>query len=181
MNVGDLLVSINDKLVYEEGIDMVRQILETLVASGAVRKLKFINRKKISLQGYLRRLELKDQMTDLLGFVISMEDYLEEEKRRAQIASNIQQRDRDWVEYLKAIGGIENLKPVGLFKPSEDLKFMVRRGIPVAYRAAIWKKISLSSLLQHHQFPPNYYQNLLTRVKEIPPRVAEDIEKDVDR
>lgn len=43
-------------------------------------------------------------------------------------------------------GGPGNLKPAGIFKPSRDLKAMVRRGIPVAYRALVWQKISLSSI-----------------------------------
>ena len=85
------------------------------------------------------------------------------------------QRDLEWVDYLKAIGmqrilnlpafhfyfghvdvcmwfflhvlgGPENLKPAGIFKPSDDLKVMVRRGVPVAYRSLVWQKLSLSSL-----------------------------------
>lgn len=181
--MGDVLVCVNDKLVVDEGWPSIRNILETLTLSGHPRKLRFLNLKKNSLTGFLRRLELQQQgkMTDLLGFVISMEEHLAEEARRSESVSATQQRDRDWVDYLKAIGGVENLKPAGIFKPSQDLKFMVRRGIPAAYRAAIWKKISLSSLLQQKHFPPNYYQSLLSKVDELPKKVFEDIEKDVDR
>lgn len=58
---------------------------------------------------------------------------------------------------------------------------MVRKGIPVAYRALVWPKISLSSVYRL-QFPTNYYQNLLERSEnELTSRVKSDIEKDVDR
>lgn len=61
-------------------------------------------------------------------------------------ANVMKERDMEWVEYLKSIGGPENLKPAGVFKPSNDLKMLVRRGIPVAYRALLWPKLAQSSL-----------------------------------
>ena len=92
------------------------------------------------------------------------------------------QRDIEWVGYLKSIGGPENLKPAGVFKPSPDLKAIVRRGIPVAYRASVWQKISLSSL-HRSQFPTTYYKSLLDRAAagELDKKVTSDIEKDLDR
>lgn len=83
---------------------------------GHPRKLRFINRKRCAVDLYMRKLQLSHKITDLLGFVISMEEYLEEDKvRHAQFAV-MQQRDLEWVQYLKNIGGPENLKPAGVYK-----------------------------------------------------------------
>ncbi len=117
---------------------------------------------------------------DKLVFKCYTEELLREKEHHRQSANHMEQRNEEWVEYLKSIGGAENLKPAGIFKPSSDLKQMVRRGIPVAYRRLIWQKISMSSLYKL-QFPSNYYLSLLARVHELQPRVRDDIEKDVDR
>jgi len=120
--------------------------------------------------------------TDMLGFNCTFE-YLEYEKTlHAQQGHITTQRDLEWVGYLKSIGGPENLKPAGVFKPSPDLKAIVRRGIPVAFRASVWQKISLSSLLRS-QFPSTYYKDLLAKVAEgkLDEKVMNEIEKDLDR
>lgn len=119
---------------------------------------------------------------DLLGFNCSFE-YLEYERAfHAAQMHQTSQRDLEWVGYLKSIGGPENLKPAGVFKPSPDLKAIVRRGIPVAYRASVWQKISLSSL-HRSTFPPAYYKSLLDKVAagELDKKVMDEIEKDLDR
>ena len=64
----------------------------------------------------MRKLQLSHKITDLLGFVISMEEYIEEDKIRQSQFSAMQQRDLEWIQYLKSIGGPENLKPAGVFK-----------------------------------------------------------------
>lgn len=120
--------------------------------------------------------------TDLLGFNCTFE-YLEYEKTLHAAQMHLtSQRDVEWVGYLKSIGGPENLKPAGVFKPSPDLKAIVRRGIPVAYRASVWQKISLSSLLRS-QFPATYYKDLLAKVSSgsLDKKVMDEIEKDLDR
>lgn len=119
---------------------------------------------------------------DLFGFNCTFEY---QEYERAFYAAQMHittQRDIEWVGYLKSIGGPENLKPAGVFKPSADLKAIVRRGIPVAYRASVWQKISLSSL-HRSQFPATYYKTLLQRVSDgqLDKKVADEIEKDLDR
>lgn len=116
----------------------------------------------------------------MYGFARTPE-YLEKERIYLnKYASVFAQRDMEWVSYLKSIGGPENLKPAGIFKPSEDLKRMVRRGIPVAFRPLLWQHISLCT---HYRarYPKNYYAHLLSKVTELDPRVKSDIEKDVDR
>lgn len=70
---------------------------------------------------------------------------------------------------------------VGIFKPSKELKALVRRGIPVAYRSLVWQKISLSSL-HRREYGQNYYSSLLMQAdKDLDFRVRDDIEKDIDR
>jgi hypothetical protein len=116
-----------------------------------------------------------------LGFTCSPEEHLIERHYQLLNSNYIQSRDLEWVNYLKGIGGIENLKPAGIYKPFRDLKQMVRLGIPVAYRAAIWPKISMSCIYRL-QFPTNYYETLLERSKvELAEKVKIDIEKDIDR
>ena len=118
---------------------------------------------------------------DLYGFLRSAE-YMEVEREgRLLTAQTVRQRDMDWVRYLKAIGGAENLKPGGVFKPSYPLKMLVRRGVPAAFRPLVWKHISLSSQyrLAH---PPDYYQSLTARIEgELSSKVRDDIDKDLLR
>lgn len=118
----------------------------------------------------------------MLGFSSSVEEILSEQAHRQQTQNVTMQRDMEWVDYLKSIGGAENLKPAGIYKPSQDLKLIVRRGIPVAFRALIWPRISLSAL-HRLNYPKDHYAQLLRRVDagELNARVQDDIEKDVDR
>jgi hypothetical protein len=157
-------------------------MLQNNSKAGTPRRLQFLNKKKYSIDLFIDKLKLNGTIkTDLLGFVCSTEDHFMEKQYISQNIQYIQSRDIEWVNYLKSIGGAENLKPAGIFKPLYDLKHMVRKGIPVAYRALIWPKISLSSVYRL-QFPTNYYQSLLKRSeKELTIRVKSDIEKDVDR
>jgi hypothetical protein len=150
--------------------------------TGTTRKLTFLNRNKYSIDLFITKLHLNKKIqTDLLGFICTPEDHLIEKHYQYLNSNYFQFRDMEWVNYLKSIGGIENLKPAGIFKPMKDLKQMVRKGIPVAYRASIWPKISLSSIYRL-QFPTNYYELLLERSTiELTDKVKNDIEKDVDR
>lgn len=120
------------------------------------------------------------QGVDLYGFLRD-KDYLLTEKKYHQLeAKNTNIRDLEWFGYLKSIGGAENLKRAGIFEPSNDLKQLVRRGIPTAYRALVWSRISLSSV-HRAAYSSDYYTTLVTRINEIPRSVAIEIEKDVDR
>jgi len=121
-------------------------------------------------------------MRDSLGFECTIEYHLLEKSFALQQHNIRMKRDLEWVEYLKAIGGAENLKPAGIFKPLKDLKNLVRKGIPIAYRGLIWQKISLSSIYRL-QYPTNYYTSLLSRLQkgELNEKIKNDIEKDIDR
>lgn len=129
----------------------------------------------------MRKLEMDGAVQkDLLGFNCTYEYLVEELQMHTTQMAKLSQRDMDFVEYLKAIGGPENLKPAGVFKPTKDLKDVIRRGIPVAYRSLVWQKVSLSSM-ERLRHPSNYYQSLFGRLSEVNERVKSDIEKDVDR
>ncbi|CAE7666013.1 TBC1D9, partial [Symbiodinium microadriaticum] len=118
---------------------------------------------------------------DMYGFLRSAE-YIElERESRLAIAPAIVKRDLAWVHYLKAIGGAVNLKPGGVFKPSYQLKMLVRRGVPAAYRSLVWKHISMSDQyrLRH---PRSYYSDLVDRINEdLNAKVRDDIDKDLLR
>jgi hypothetical protein len=148
-----------------------------------MRRLRFLNPKKVPLQLYLHRMEIESiSCKDLFGFNCTFEYQAYEREFRAAQMHMTSQRDIEWVGYLKSIGGPENLKPAGVFKPSADLKAIVRRGIPVAFRASVWQKISLSSL-HRSLFPVNYYKSLLERAAtgQLDKKVKDEIEKDLDR
>lgn len=117
----------------------------------------------------------------MYGFIRSS-DYLTSERiHRSTRIGITAQLDLDWIEYLKAIGGPINLKPYGTFKPSLQLKMMVRRGIPVALRPLIWPFISRTDVYRR-SYPVNYYESLLQRaVTELDEKVKEDIDKDLYR
>ena len=65
---------------------------------------------------------------DMLGFSCTFEYLLDEKHYHSAQSANLNKRDLEWVAYLKAIGGISNLKPAGVFKPSPDLKNIIRKG-----------------------------------------------------
>ena len=145
--------------------------------------MKFLNPQTYPIDLYVKKLEMSGKIQkDLLGFNCTFDYKLKEQMALTTNALVTNQRDIEWVAYLKSIGGPENLKPAGIYKPSKDLKLLVRRGIPVAYRALVWQKISLSSL-NRLQYPIDYYSDLLSRIAngELNEKVMDDIEKDVDR
>lgn len=125
-------------------------------------------------------MQLKSQK-DMYGFLRSAE-YIETEREGLlTTAEAIAKRDLDWVNYLKAIGGAENLKPAGRFAPSFALKMLVRRGVPAAFRPLVWKHISMSDQYSR-AYPDNYYSHLVSRIEEdLSMKVRDDIEKDLLR
>ncbi|RYY83889.1 hypothetical protein EON63_10305 [archaeon] len=184
-----------------------KHILKQTSSVNRPRKLKFLNPKKNSLSLYKKKLAPRapGTLTDMYGFVCSHEEYLLEKEFYRVYSGIRKQRDHEWVEYLKSIGehthtythahihsythtyihihigGAENLKPAGVYKPSKDLKQMCRQGIPVAYRCLVWQKISMSSLYKLH-YPANYYASLVSNIHTLKDKkVFTDIEKDVDR
>ena len=147
---------------------------------GLPRRLTFLSVQKCSHLTYTERNLLNRQRKDMFGFNRTLGYLLSERTQINKHGERLTTRDIEWVEYLKSIGGVNNLKPAGIFKPNKELKSMVRRGIPVAFRPVVWQQISLASI-HRRQFSTDYYTSLLNRVHELSPRVRDDIEKDIDR
>jgi hypothetical protein len=94
----------------------------------------------ISLDGYINHLEMqKKSRRDLYGFLRTTGQLMEETALLTpQRRKMIEQRDLDWVNFLKSVGGLDGLKPSGAMEPSQVLRTMCRRGIPAAYRGRVW-------------------------------------------
>jgi hypothetical protein len=117
---------------------------------------------------------------DVFGF-IRTEEYLSQERQHHATRIDMSaQLDVDWVEHLKSIGGPVNLKPYASFRPSPELKQLVRRGIPVALRPLIWPFISRTDQYRR-QYDNIIYEELVQRSSELEQRVKDDIEKDLER
>ena len=177
LSLGDVLFSINEHGTLDDDISDILLFLETLKECGLNRKLTFLDPTRVSEASHLQS---KSQNKDLLGFSRDLDYLLGEKVYNNANLNSTAQRDLEWVAYLKHIGGPDNLKPAGNFEPSSELKYMVRRGIPAAFRSLIWQKVSLSSI-HRLTYPSNYYSDLLARCHEVDKKVADDIEKDVRR
>lgn len=200
MASGHVLVAVNNRYVVNEEFEDVISFLTMLRyskniftfyvtmqlivhrASGMSRKMRFLDPSKCPVAVYEEKIamQMKSQK-DIYGFLRSAE-YIEAEREALQCTSQkVAKRDLAWVRYLKAIGGVENLKPAGRFTPSYPLKMMVRRGIPAAFRPLVWKHISMSD--QYRQaHPSGYYADLVSRIAEdLSVKVRDDIDKDLLR
>lgn len=181
VRLGDILTSINGHIVLNEEFEDISMFFKMLKLGYTALRVKFINPQTLSIEHFLERQRLQNKSCkDIYGFNRTIEYLLQEKKTVFSQKNIIHNRDQEWVEYLKSIGGPENLKPVGTFKPSQDLKEMCRRGIPAAFRQLVWQKISGSSVYKN-SFPADYYRSLLARSTEVPEKVLGDIEKDVER
>lgn len=181
VTLGDVLVAVNNHVMIHEEFSDTITFLEMLREGQLERRLRLLNPRKCPVAIYAERMAQQQKChKDMFGFLRSLE-YLQKERRwKASRISIDAQRDIDWIEYLKSIGGADNLKPSGMFRSSPELKKLVRRGIPVAYRALVWPKISLAGRYRQ-KYPDNYYQELLSRKHELDPKVEIDIDKDTDR
>ena len=118
---------------------------------------------------------------DMYGFVRPSSYLVLEKQFRSTRVGVAAQLDVDWVEYLKAIGGPGNVKPYGTFSPSDPLRVLVRRGVPVALRPLIWTYLSRTDQYRR-RYPESYYSDLLQRIEtDLEKTVKEDIEKDLER
>ena len=177
IRVGDVLLSVNEHLTLNDDISDILLFLETLKECSLHRKLKFLDPSKVAEAAHI---QTRAQNKDLLGFSRDLDYILGEKVYNNANVNSTAQRDLEWVAYLKHIGGPDNLKPAGNFEPSKQLKSMVRRGIPAAFRSLIWQKVSLSSI-HRLRYPSSYYEDLKSRSYDLNKKVADDIEKDVKR
>jgi hypothetical protein len=145
-------------------------------------KLKFVNPKVCSVKDYERRMQMrKKSQKDMYGFVRPTSYLVLERQFRTTRVGIAAQLDVDWVEYLKAIGGPSNLKPYGTFSPSDPLRALVRRGVPVALRPMIWTYLSRTDKYRR-RYQESYYSDLLRRIEtDLEKTIKEDIEKDLER
>ena len=181
---GDVLVSVNNHVVLDEEFEDIIDYLNILRDSNTPRRLRFLNTANCPIAVYRERLALgkrRDDRTDVYGFIRS-EEYLQDEKNFMMAnMTTLTRRDHDWITYLKSIGGSINLKPFSQHAPSPQLKIMVRRGIPAAFRPLLWQHISLSYNFKN-KFPKDYYETLLSQIKtDMCATVQLDIAKDVGR
>lgn len=181
MKEGHILVAVNNHIVLNEDFEDVLDFIDILKESRIPRRLRFLNPLQCPIGVYEEKIALRDKsQKDMYGFFRTAE-YLRNEKLKC--AANIMdtsRRDWEWVIFLKSIGGADNLKPSSIFKPSSELKLMVRRGIPAAFRPLIWKHISLSNKRQI-LFPCGYYGMLVAKIDNMHPRVFDAINKDLCR
>jgi hypothetical protein len=118
---------------------------------------------------------------DLLGFPNNNSSTSGQQQADTNLREHQLAIEKIWFQYIKSVGGADNLKPVGIFTPSEDLCQLVRRGVPIASRGLIWNKISLSDN-ERRKFPSSHYQRLLLRTdREISFQADKEINKDIDR
>ena len=179
---GDVLIGVNSHATMDEDAEDVCELVECLRGSGHM-KLKFLKVGVCDVETYRREvLDYSKQQVrrDKFGFRRNVDYIILGKDKEKELSSRAAVRDEAFVAYLKSIGGTQNLKPAGVFKCSDELKDVLRRGIPIAYKAAVWTEISLASV-HRKNFPPEYYEDCVKRIGEIPLRTAEDIEKDIDR
>jgi len=178
IEIGDIIISINNDIMIDKSLLLVSQKLSSF--QGTSRSFIFI--KELYYNDYIKNnSNSTKKLTDIYGFIRN-ESYMLQDQYYAlkQIQDIITNRDLQWISYLKSIGGPDNIKPAGIFKSSEPLKSLVRRGIPVAFRAIIWQKISLSSI-HRSQYPSDYYKTLVKNISQLNEKVNISIEKDLSR
>ena len=180
IEIGDIIISINNDIMIDKSLLLVSQKLLSL--KGTSRSFIFI--KELYYNDYIKNNSnsTKKELTDIYGFIRNESYMLQDQRHHSlkQIQDIITNRDLQWISYLKSIGGPANLKPSGIHRSSEPLKSLVRRGIPVAFRSLIWKKISLSSI-HRSQYPSDYYKTLVKNISQLNEKVNISIEKDISR
>ena len=105
VQAGDILVSINGRMILNDEYSDVIDLLNMLRIGTLPLRLKFLNPTKITIASYLETFDLRQKKyKDMYGFTRTIE-YLNSEKSAiSQQHDFISSRDRDWVDYLKSIG-----------------------------------------------------------------------------
>lgn len=181
IDLGDLLVSVNNHVVFNEDIEDIIAFINVLREAQIPRRYRLLKPHKCPLSKYMTREASRQKSEkDMFGFVRTAEYLLVEKQHKLSKMKVWTQRDLEWIQYLKSIGGPENLKPAGVFQSCPQLKALVRRGIPVAFRSVIWPNISLSKLVRR-RFQSDHYSQLVAESASLEGKILEDIEKDIDR
>jgi hypothetical protein len=144
---------VNGKHVIDEEAEVIQSILSTLTASRHPVDLVLLSLPHRTLAQYKTRLSQPppaNAQIDELGFsLLDITKYHHPNNSKFVVnQKKSQQLDKLWFEYLKSIGGPDNLKPAGVYTPAIELAQLVRRGIPTAFRPLLWKKLSLCDSLR---------------------------------
>eukprot|EP00968_Pinguiococcus_pyrenoidosus_P006024 scaffold395_cov243-Pinguiococcus_pyrenoidosus.AAC.11 len=107
---------------------------------------------------------------DSFGFSRDFRYLLNEAKHLRATRKTVEARNEAWREYIMRIGGLANLcnRPG---QESAELKALVRRGIPMPYRPAIWARLSGANEARR-KAPRGYYNLLVRSVDKLPPKVG---------
>lgn len=179
---GDVLVAVNDTVVLHERFQNIIRYISTLKQQNVPRRLRFLNPLQCPVAVYEEKLQLnrKDQK-DMYGFHRTLEHLLAERQHLGANMQKFAQRDLEWYHYVREVGGVHNLKPDPSAKPTPQLKALVRRGVPVAFRPRVWPHLC-GAYQKRQSYSPDYYKTLVTRSDtDLDPKVRDDIEKDVSR
>jgi hypothetical protein len=112
----DILIAVNGRIILNDEPSDVADLLEMIRLAQQTLRLKFLRSSKLSLKSFLEMMILdpkKRLQSDLYGFHRSVE-YVNQEKKTMRSPRYIRYsvaRDVEWVEYMKSIGGADNLKP----------------------------------------------------------------------
>lgn len=140
---------------------------------------------------YLKDYPPLTRLRDSMNFECSWDSFVSERKYFEDRKGLNDRIDIAWHDYLKSIGGIDNMKPAGVFPPSRDLRSLVRSGVPAAFRPFIWQRISLSSNCKVYYGEDYYFTlrrrltlqeqrtNIIIKAKKIT-TIKEETEEDLD-
>ena len=156
---GAILCCINDHITLDDEITDIHTFLTILYESQLPRKLRFcrVGQRTDRIWSDGDNCCPRDDTSvlfDAYGFSSDIHSLslLQTHQRGIHTAKEKTRRDLEWIAYLKAIGGTDNVKPSGVFTPNPELKYMVRRGIPAAFRPVLWLNISLGDSSLPYQY-----------------------------
>jgi hypothetical protein len=189
IKAGHYLVGIN-------GVSIVsltfKQTISKIKETALPRTLRFWDASKMSIHEVREQLEVQKTIPadgrDVYGFLRS-NGYLQKEQSIRIVKQRLtHKRDIEWSAFLKGVGGLKGLEQFQsgrlgsghshAEKSQLERTFLelLKRGIPVAFRGAVWQELA-GVRARKRQFPTDYYQQLLQRESA----AAEDIAKDIDR
>lgn len=107
VNIGDVLVSVNGKIVLKDELSDVVELLDSLQLGTRPIRLKFLNPAKQGIAAYAEMLDLGSKVeTDIYGFTRTVAYINAERDFMYTYNRMLAVRDMEWVEYLKSIGVI---------------------------------------------------------------------------
>jgi hypothetical protein len=194
IKAGQYLVGINGVSILSLTF---KQTIAKIKKTALPRTLRFWDASNMSIHEVKEQLQVQKTIPadgrDVYGFLRSNGYLQKEQSIRIAKQALVHKRDMEWSTFLKGVGGLKGLEQfqsgrlgsgrVGSgHARSEKTQLeqtfleLLKRGIPVAFRGAVWQELA-GVRARRRQFPTNYYTQLLTRES----LAAEDIAKDIDR